>query len=117
MLADLIKRSKNCCAYTGAGISTSSGISDYATRATDSKAVRPALMSPFDAEPTLAHRVLTGMYNAGYLKHWVQQNHDGLPQKAGYPQHALNEIHGTHYSQAHPCILIMTGRRIHAYRS
>ena len=22
----------------------------------------------------------------GNLKHWVQQNHDGLPQKAGFPQ-------------------------------
>jgi hypothetical protein len=28
------------------------------------------------------------------MKHWIQQNHDGLPQKAGYPQHHINEIHG-----------------------
>ena len=29
------------------------------------------------------------------LSFWVQQNHDGLPQKAGFPQWLLNEIHGS----------------------
>ena len=33
---DLIERSKACVAYTGAGISTASGISDYASKAHDS---------------------------------------------------------------------------------
>ena len=28
------------------------------------------------------------------MEHWINQNHDRLAQKAGYPQHALNEIHG-----------------------
>ena len=79
------------CAYTGAGISTSSGISDYATKSSKTLRERKHLRSPMLAQPTLAHRVLTAMYMKGFLKHWVQQNHDGLPQKAGYPQHALNE--------------------------
>ena len=26
---------------------------------------------------------------------WVQQNHDGLPQKAGFPQQDMIEIHGS----------------------
>lgn len=26
------------------------------------------------------------------IRHWVQQNHDGLPQKAGFPQECLNEV-------------------------
>merc|ERR1711939_1115838 len=30
----------------------------------------------------------------GFLHHWLQQNHDRLAQKAGYPTEALNEIHG-----------------------
>lgn len=38
--------------------------------------------------------MLVALSRAGYLKHWVQQNHDGLPQKAGYPQEHINEIHG-----------------------
>ena len=28
------------------------------------------------------------------MKHWLQQNHDRLAQKAGFPQAQLNEIHG-----------------------
>jgi hypothetical protein len=28
------------------------------------------------------------------MHRWINQNHDGLPQKAGLPQEAINEIHG-----------------------
>ena len=34
----------------------------------------------------------------------MQQNHDGLPQKAGYPQASLNEIHGSWYDPANPVV-------------
>merc|ERR1719478_1672050 len=61
-------------------------------------------VSPWEAQPTLAHRVLVGMYKAGQLKHWVQQNHDGLPQKAGFPQKDLNEIHGAWYDPSNPVV-------------
>lgn len=102
MLADMVRRSKALCAYTGAGISTASGIDDYATKggAQAGRKVR----SPVDAEPTLAHRVLTAMHAQGHLKHWIQQNHDGLPQKAGFPQHALNEIHGAWFDPSNPVV-------------
>lgn len=36
IVAQLIRQSKFCCAYTGAGLSRSSGIPDYATKAKDS---------------------------------------------------------------------------------
>jgi len=105
MLADLIRKAKRCTAYTGAGISTSSGINDYASKAKDSKALqRPVLKTPLAAKPTLAHRVLAGLHKAGHLHHWVQQNHDGLPQKAGYPQYALNEIHGAWFDPSNPVV-------------
>ena len=48
-----------------------------------------------DLRPTHAHMILTRMHKAGMLHHWIQQNHDCLPQKAGFPQHAMNEIHGS----------------------
>ena len=46
------------------------------------------------AAPSDAHYQLVRLHAAGMLTTWVQQNHDGLPQKAGLPQAALNEIHG-----------------------
>lgn len=61
-----------------------------------SKVVAPVKpKSSLAARPTFAHHTLTRLYEAGYLKWWCQQNHDGLPQKAGLPQHAINEIHGS----------------------
>eukprot|EP00438_Fugacium_kawagutii_P030302 Skav204410 [mRNA] locus=scaffold398:102268:126856:- [translate_table: standard] len=106
MLADLIRRSKACVAYTGAGISTASGISDYASKANDSIATNGITekISPWRAKPTLAHHALVSLHRSGYLKHWVQQNHDGLPQKAGYPQKELNEIHGAWFDPSNPVV-------------
>jgi len=85
-------------AYTGAGISTTAGINDYASKYSGKSSKmhenRRKVKKPRYANPTLGHRFLTQLYFDGHLKHWVQQNHDGLPQKAGYPQHEINEIHG-----------------------
>ncbi|GAB5370555.1 hypothetical protein AAMO2058_001503100 [Amorphochlora amoebiformis] len=104
LLAKLINKSRRITAYTGAGISTASGINDYAS-GKDSKALnRPQLKSPFDAQPTLSHRVLGAMHRQGMLHHWIQQNHDGLPQKAGHPQEAINEIHGAWYDPSNPVV-------------
>lgn len=100
LLAELIRESKHCVAYTGAGISTSAGIADYATRGGSV----PLLLLPMLAKPTIAHRILTSLHGKGHLKHWIQQNHDGLPQKAGYPQHALNEIHGAWFDPSNPVV-------------
>jgi NAD-dependent SIR2 family protein deacetylase len=110
-LAHLIKKSSNFVVYSGAGISTASGIGDYASRAENSAGItnaRPQVWSEYDANPTYAHRAISQLYNAGYLKHWVQQNHDGLPQKAGFPQHEINEIHGGWYDPSNP-VIPMTG--------
>lgn len=103
LLAQLLLRSENCLLYTGAGLSTASGIGDYATRMGDT-AARPRLRSPYEAQPTYAHRALVALYNAGVIKYWVQQNHDGLPQKAGLPQKNINEIHGAWYDPSNPVV-------------
>ncbi len=86
LLADMIRRSAKCITYTGAGISTASGIDDYASKARNTGGTsdeRPMLKDWKTARPTLAHRVLVALHEAGYLKFWIQQNHDSLPQKAG----------------------------------
>lgn len=107
-LAEMVRQSKNCLAYTGAGISTAAGIGDYASVASDSvvktESDEAAKVSPWNALPTRAHNVLTQMYHGGLLKHWVNQNHDGLPQKAGFPQSALNEIHGAWFDVSNPVV-------------
>jgi NAD-dependent SIR2 family protein deacetylase len=105
VLANLLKKAKNPIAYTGAGISTASGIKDYASKAKNSVAVnKKKIGSGLSAQPTFAHRVLAALYRAGHLKHWVQQNHDGLPQKAGFPPEHLNEIHGAWFDPSNPVV-------------
>jgi NAD-dependent SIR2 family protein deacetylase len=105
-LANLVRESRACVAFTGAGISTAAGIDDYATKGQGQSVTsnRAQVKDWKDAAPTLSHRVLTGLYRAGRLQHWVQQNHDSLPQKAGYPQHALNEIHGSLHDPSNPIV-------------
>ena len=104
-LASLVRASSTWAAYTGAGISTASGIGDYASKAKNSIATKgKKKRSGFDAQPTLAHRVLAACARRGLLKEWVQQNHDGLPQKAGVPCQLLNEIHGAWYDPSNPVV-------------
>jgi len=114
LLAAMIKRSKRCTAYTGAGISTASGIDDYASKskasaATGTSAAKSGMRAKkkkggLDASPTFAHFTLVELFRAGHLRHWVQQNHDGLPQKAGLPQEAINEIHGAWFDPSNPVV-------------
>lgn len=115
-MAELILSSKCCIVYSGAGLSTSAGIGDYASQAPESlggglaalaqAAGRPgsSYLSPFCAQPTLAHRVLVALHAAGRVHRWINQNHDGLPQKAGLPQEAINEIHGAWHAPDNPVI-------------
>lgn len=124
LLTELLRTAKYPLAYTGAGISTAAGIDDYATklnrpsiRTVEGPGNKPTIQvestvnssrarvkTPFDAQPTFAHHALAALYRNGLLKHWIQQNHDGLPQKAGFPQHALNEIHGAWYDPSNPVV-------------
>ena len=106
VLADLIRQSKHFLTYTGAGISTKASIADYASKSDKSKATggKKTAVKPFEAKPTFAHFVLTALQRGGYLKHWIQQNHDGLPQKAGFPQSHINEIHGAWFDPSNPVV-------------
>jgi len=106
LLASMIRESNEMVTYTGAGISVAAGIDDYATPnfASITSDEMPRVRDWKDARPTRTHRVLTAMHHAGFLKHWIQQNHDSLPQKAGYPQHCLNEIHGSLHDPGNPVV-------------
>ena len=77
ILAQLVRSSSNFMAYTGAGISTTAGIDDYASKKSGKQSKlnenRKKVKKPRYAKPTLGHRVLTELYHTGNLKHWVQQ--------------------------------------------
>lgn len=107
-LAAMVRGSRFCLAYTGAGISTAAGIDDYATKGGESSVTAKGrslgLKDWKEAKPTTAHYVLAAMHDAGLLHCWIQQNHDSLPQKAGFPQTHLNEIHGSLHDPANPIV-------------
>jgi len=99
LLAAMWRRSgADAVVYTGAGLSTASGIGDYASRAGGSiaphRAKGTSTGSRLELQPTVAHHVLAAIEEKGLIGNWVQQNHDRLAQKAGFPQAKLNEIHG-----------------------
>jgi NAD-dependent SIR2 family protein deacetylase len=100
LLAHLLRCSKKTLAYTGAGLSVTAGIEMAA--AGSAKARKS---SPLEADPTVAHCIMAGLNRLNLLHGWVQQNHDGLPQKAGYRQEDINEIHGSWYDPSNPVVL------------
>lgn len=101
--------------YSGAGLSTSSGIGDYASRAGNSRAPHKSQaagsQNRLALEPTKGHYALSLLGRKEYVHHWVQQNHDRLAQKAGYPQERLNEIHGAWGDMKNPVVAMNDGLR------
>jgi NAD-dependent SIR2 family protein deacetylase len=71
LLCSLLTESRSCVVYSGAGISTSTGIPDYATKSEhDGSVRRPKLRSNLDAQPSIAHRAIVEMHKAGIVKYW-----------------------------------------------
>ncbi|ETW03119.1 hypothetical protein H310_05543 [Aphanomyces invadans] len=102
-LAHLIKTSKHLVAFTGAGISTSTGVPDYrgengirkkSRRTASSTTVPPVIPDLHSLVPSPTHMALYELYRLGYLKHIVSQNVDNLHRKSGIPQAHLTEVHG-----------------------
>ena len=57
-----------------------------------------------EMRPTFGHKALTALERAGYLKQFINQNHDGLALKAGFPLEKLNEIHGSWFDNRNPVV-------------
>ncbi|NTV37056.1 MAG: NAD-dependent deacylase, partial [Anaerolineaceae bacterium] len=112
----IIKSSKNLICFTGAGISTPSGIPDFRTPGsgewtkTDPMKVasltafkyrpqqfftwlKPLVKNSLAAKPNPAHSSLAALEELGVLKCVVTQNIDGLHQLAGSKN--VIELHGT----------------------
>ena len=118
-LKQMINESNNIVAFTGAGISTDSGIKDFRGKnglSKESNIPMEILLSSnyfytntkdfsnfykedfngSNVKPNAAHKYLTNLEKEGKLKAIVTQNIDGLHSKAG----SINvlELHGTTYS-------------------
>ena len=115
-LKDLIERAKRAVVFTGAGISTESGIPDFRSpggiwsknrviyfdefvRSRDARVEawtrlfdgRPTLKK---AEPNAGHRAVARLVETGKVSHVITQNIDGLHQRAGVPAELVIEVHG-----------------------
>ena len=99
-LATMMRLSRKTVVYSGAGISAS--VIGQAARSGQNK--QGWMGNRHQAEPTFTHKALGYLVNEGLIHGWVQQNHDGLPQKAGVPQEKINEIHGSWYDPSNPVV-------------
>merc|ERR1712093_299411 len=110
-LAELLRLSKKTVLYTGAGISAS--VIGQAARSGQNKVGWKG--DTRQAKPTFTHHVLGFLGRQGLIHSWVQQNHDGLPQKAGFPQECINEIHGSWYDPCNPVVKYSGSLRDRSY--
>ena len=97
-LAQWIFESKYPVVFTGAGISTESGLRDF--RGPDGLWTRrdKGLSTPQQdfsgAEPNAGHMAITELQNVGKMKFLISQNVDNLHLKAGIKPELLAELHG-----------------------
>jgi mono-ADP-ribosyltransferase sirtuin 6 len=97
-LAQWISEAKYLIVFTGAGISTESGLPDF--RGPDGIWTRrakglPPNPRPFSsAEPNVGHRALVNLQNLGKLHFLISQNVDNLHLKSGIRPDLLAELHG-----------------------
>ena len=115
-LAQLIAHSKRIVAFTGAGISTESGIPDFRSPGGIWSRMQPIDFRDFmnsvemrreswrrkavidqdfqQAAPNRGHRALAALVERGVMSAIITQNIDGLHQAAGVPAEQVVELHG-----------------------
>jgi len=96
----LMRLSRKTVLYTGAGISAAV-VGQAALSGQNKVGWKGGKM---ECPPTFTHHALGFLGKRGIIHSWVQQNHDGLPQKAGFPQECINEIHGSWYDPSNPVV-------------
>lgn len=104
-------RFRKIVVFTGAGVSTSSGLPDYRSSSglystgwtmedfSDRekwKRIRPLMLEKMEkVEPCAAHHFCAWLHTQGFLDTIFTQNIDGLHQKAGVPDDKVVECHGS----------------------
>ncbi|KAH3756431.1 silent information regulator family protein [Pelomyxa schiedti] len=102
-IAAIIKTAKHVVVYTGAGISTSSGIPDFrgpqGCWTMRDKGKRAGGKSLTGATPTLAHYALTELARRLMVHFIVTTNMDALHLRSGFPPNLLVEMHGCSHKE------------------
>jgi NAD-dependent SIR2 family protein deacetylase len=99
-LAEWLYESRHLVVFTGAGISTESGLPDFRgpegvwTRRDKGLPPRPMTRSWDSVEPNRAHYAIVDLQNMGKLKFLISQNVDNLHLKSGISPDLLAELHG-----------------------
>ena len=109
LAAQWIVESERLVIFTGAGISTGSGLPDY--RGPDGvwtrrdKGLPPPKSPPWDqVKPNPNHYTITELLEMGKLDYLITQNVDGLHAKSGIPFDMLSELHGNlHFMKCLSC--------------
>ena len=99
LAAEWIANSKKLVVFTGAGISTESGLPDF--RGPDGvwtrrdKGLPPPRSKPWHlVDPNAAHLAIVELQNLGLLDFLISQNVDNLHLKSGIRPELLAELHG-----------------------
>jgi len=116
LIADKIKQGGKNIVFTGAGISTESGIPDYRSQGGIWDKFRPVYFDEFmsakdareeywrrwkelysgitRAKPNAGHLSIARLYRMGLLQAVITQNVDGLHQESGLADENVIELHG-----------------------
>lgn len=110
-LARWIRESRYCIVFTGAGISTSTGIPDFRSGMNTVLSTGPGVwerkargvqlpsqqkktQSILKAVPSPSHMAILKLQKEGLVKFVVSQNTDGLHRRSGLDPNVLAELHG-----------------------
>ncbi len=115
-LREKIDDARRIVAFTGAGISTESGIPDFRSPGGIWTRYQPIYFDDFmaseemrreswrrkfatdetmlNAEPNAGHRALAKLVEQGRMSAVITQNVDGLHQRSGVPENKVIELHG-----------------------
>jgi NAD-dependent deacetylase len=113
----ILSQSTKIAGFTGAGISTESGITDYRSKGGIWTKFQPVYFEEFltdeskrllywqrkielwqelkDAQPNKGHLFFADLYKRGKLIGLITQNIDGLHEKSGLPGDIIVNLHGT----------------------
>lgn len=116
LIADKLAKGGASVVFTGAGISTESGIPDYRSQGGLWDKFTPVYFDEFmsskkarikywerksalyydleKARPNPAHNAVASLFNMGLIQAVITQNIDGLHQDSGIPEDKVVELHG-----------------------